>query len=490
MRLKKLIESLDSVKFYSDAGDFEVKGISCNSKQVSGDYIFVAIKGASVDGNKFIREAIERGAMAVVKSPRVHQGFTKSPRNITFIEVPDERKALARLAAEFYGKPSLKMRVVGITGTNGKTTVSYLIESVLKEANFIPAVIGTINYRFKNKVVLSKNTTPGPIELQSMLAEMVKAGVDYSIMEVSSHGLDQDRTEQINFSSAVFTNLTQDHLDYHKTQERYFQAKAKLFKNLESTAFAVINNDDAYSGRLKSLTGVKLFSYGIENKADVMAKDIKADLWRTEFNLSAPDFRDSLDIKLIGRHNVYNVLACFAWAIGEKLDLKTVKRGLEKFEPVPGRLQKINLSGDFSVFVDYAHTEDALKNVISALRQISQNRIIVVFGCGGERDRTKRPKMGRVVSELADYAIITNDNPRSEGPEKIIGDIKKGIKNNNYCVIPDRLEAIRKSLSLAKPGDIVLVAGKGHENYQVFKDKIMHFDDCEAVRQCLKSMNY
>jgi UDP-N-acetylmuramoyl-L-alanyl-D-glutamate--2,6-diaminopimelate ligase len=509
----QLIKSLNKFKIYSDAADtsmpsegwskktplginakqsrtidFEVKGISCDSKQVSGDFIFIAIKGVNADGNNFIQEAIEKGAKAVIKSPDDH--VPASPKNIVFIEVADERIALARLAAEFYGNPSSKMRVVGITGTNGKTTTAYLIERVLKEGNFIPAVIGTINYRFKDKLIPSKNTTPGPIELQSMLADMLKKGVNYSIIEVSSHGLDQNRTDQINFSSAIFTNLTQDHLDYHKTQEKYFQAKAKLFKNLGDTAFAVINNDDAYARRLKSLSRGRLISYGIENKADITAKDIKLDLAHTEFNLAAGDFKTNLDIKLIGRHNVYNVLACFAWAVGEGLDLETVKLALEKFNSVPGRLEKINSNAGFSVFVDYAHTEDALKNVISALRQISKNRIIVVFGCGGNRDKTKRPKMGSVVSKLADYAIITNDNPRCEAPEEIIEDIKKGIEGDNYCVILERFEAIKKSLSLAKSGDIVLLAGKGHENYQIFKDKIMHFDDCEVARQCLKSMNY
>jgi UDP-N-acetylmuramoyl-L-alanyl-D-glutamate--2,6-diaminopimelate ligase len=489
MRLKQLIESLNTFELYSDAGDFQVKGISCNSKQVSDDFIFVAIKGVNADGNKFIQEAIQKGARAVIvhgpQCPSVH-----GKEKVTWVCVDDTRRALAKLAAEFYGNPSFEIRVVGITGTNGKTTVSYLIESILKEADFIPAVIGTINYRFKDKVIPSKNTTPGPIELQSMMAYMLKEGVDYSIMEVSSHGLEQDRTDQIHFSSAIFTNLTHDHLDYHKNLEDYFQAKAKLFKNLDHSAFAVINNDDAYARRLRSLSRVKFITYGIESNSDIMAKDIKLDLSHTEFELSAPDFKTSLDIKLIGRHNVYNVLACFSWAVGEKLDLKIVKQALEKFNLVPGRLEKINSNGDFCVFVDYAHTEDALKNVLSALRQISHNRIIVVFGCGGERDKTKRPKMGSVVSNLADYAIITNDNPRSEAPEEIIEDIKKGIESDNYCIIPERFEAIKKSLSLAKSGDIVLVAGKGHENYQIFKNKIMHFDDCEAVRQCLKFMNY
>ncbi len=487
MKISQLIRILDAGD-NAVLNDFEVCGISCNSKDVFENFVFVAINGNREDGNRFVGEALSKGAKAVV-TQRPAPSIQYSNK-VSFIKVKDTRRALAKLAAEFYGNPSSKVKVVGITGTNGKTTISYLIEALLKEDRALPAVIGTINYRFKDRVIPSKNTTPGPVELESMLADAVKEGITYAIMEVSSHALDQDRTEGINFHSAIFTNLTQDHLDYHKTKENYFKAKAKLFRNISPPSFAVINNDDKYGRRLKELTGAKVITYGIENKADVVAKDIRFDCLATEFRLLSPRGEINLASRLIGRHNIYNILATVAWAQEEGIDLFIAKSVLERFGYVPGRLERIDFAGSFSVFVDYAHTEDALENAIKTLRQLSGNRIIIVFGCGGERDKTKRPKMGKVATELSDYAIITNDNPRSEDPQEIIEDIKKGVRKANYCVIPERIEAIKKSLSLAKPKDIVLVAGKGHENYQIMKDKVLHFDDREAIRECLKSMSY
>ena len=502
MRIKQLIKALGNFSNYSNLADFEVSGISCNSKAVKDGFIFVAIRGNRQDGNKFIEEAIERGAKAIIVQSPSHpvcptgrqvilsrRQAGKSTAKIPFIRVKDTRKALAKLAAEFYGGPSSKIKVIGVTGTNGKTTITYLLEALLKEAEFLPAVIGTINYRFKDKIIPSKNTTPGPIELQSLLADMLKTGIDYAIIEVSSHALDQDRTLGIKFHSAVFTNLTQDHLDYHKTLENYFRSKAKLFENISPPAFAVINNDDKYGRRIKELTKARIITYGIKNKADIRARDIKFDCLHTEFKLLGAGLETDFRSRLIGIHNVYNILATVGWALQEGITPATIKSVLEGFSLVPGRLERIDFAGDFSVFVDYAHTEDALKNILKTLRPLTKKRIIVVFGCGGERDKTKRPKMGRLASELSDYAIITSDNPRSEDPMEIIRDIKRGIKKNNYSVMPQRLDAIRESLSLAKPGDIVLVAGKGHENYQILKDRSIPFDDREAVKECLKSMN-
>ena len=487
MKLTQLIKILDS--YHVDSfEDFEVSGISCNSKDVKDNFIFVAIKGTNLDGHRFIKEAIEKGARAIVVQSL--ESRVQSQEKAFFIIVEDTRKTLAKLAMEFYGNPSSKIKVVGITGTNGKTTVTYLIEAILKEAGFVPSVIGTINYRFKDRTIPSKNTTPGPLELQSMLADMAEEGIDYAIMEVSSHALVQDRTEAINFKSAIFTNLTQDHLDYHKTQENYFQAKAKLFINLDSSSSAFINNDDGYGRRIQKLTSAKVITYGIENQSSVVAKDIKFDISHTGFLLNSTHGQTNFKIRLIGRYNIYNILAAISWALEEDIDLSVIKSAIEKFYLVPGRLERIDFKGDFGIFVDYAHTEDALRNVINTLRQLFHNKLIVVFGCGGERDKIKRPKMGYVVSELADYAIITNDNPRSEEPQAIIEDIKKGIRKENFCVIQDRKEAIRKSLSIARAGDIVLVAGKGHENYQILKDRAIPFDDREVVKRCLESMNY
>jgi len=312
--------------------------------------------------------------------------------------------------------------------------------------------------------------------------------VKYCAMEVSSHALDQKRVAGINFSHAIFTNLTQDHLDYHKNLENYFLAKAKLFCDLPVTARAIINNDDKYSQRIRQLTKAKVLTYGIKNKSDIMAKNIDFGLHSTEFSLIAGHTNVRMKTNLIGRYNIYNILAAVAWGISEKLTIRDIKFGIEKFKNVPGRLQRVNCSKGSNIFVDYAHTPDALFNVISALRPLVKGKIIVIFGCGGERDKLKRPLMGKVVTELADYAIITSDNPRSENPGQIIKDIQQGIKKSNYCLLSDRGEAIRKGLSLINKADCLLIAGKGHENYQILKNKVLKFSDRKVVQECLKLM--
>ncbi|MDD5237688.1 MAG: UDP-N-acetylmuramoyl-L-alanyl-D-glutamate--2,6-diaminopimelate ligase [Candidatus Omnitrophica bacterium] len=489
MTIKQLIRTLNGVCSYSDLPDLEVKGITSNSKLVGSNFIFVAIKGNRQDGNIFIKEAIENGAKVIIASGLKTHGLLSS-NNVSFIKVKDTRQVLAKIAAQFYGNPSFKVKVVGITGTNGKTTISYLIEALLKKAKRSTAVIGTVNYRFNDKLIPAKNTTPGPVELESMLAQMAKEKIDYAIMEVSSHALDQDRTGGVNFHSAIFTNLTQDHLDYHGTLNKYFLAKARLFKEINPGAFAVINADDCYGNKIRKLTKARVITYGLGEDADVTARDIKSDCFRTQLRLISRQGEINLTTSLIGKHNVYNILAAASWALKEGIELSIIKSAFEDFTHVPGRLEKIDFPGNFSIFVDYAHTEDALKNVLSALRAISGKRIIVVFGCGGERDKTKRPKMGKVVSELSDYSVITNDNPRSEDPKQIIKDILNGMPKDNYCIIPERFEAIKKSLAIAQAGDIVLIAGKGHEDYQILKDRVIDFDDRKVIRECLKSMNY
>jgi len=486
MRIKELLGSIDRNPGAWRCGDFEVRGVTCNSKDARDGFVFVAVKGARADGNSFIDDAVNNGARAVV-----YQGQAgRLKGKCGFIKVKDSRKAAAQLACAFYHDPSAKIRVVGVTGTNGKTTITYLLEAIARQAGRSPAVIGTINYHFKNRVIPAKNTTPGPVELQSLLAQMRDCGVDYCFMEASSHALDQERTEGINFYSAIFTNLTQDHLDYHKTMENYYKAKERLFKDISRRSFIVVNNDDKYGMRLKRASKARLVTYGINTGSRVMAKDIIFDCSGSRFTLASKGVSVPLRTGLIGRHNIYNVLAACAWAMEEGFGVPVIQRAIAGFDPVRGRLERVGSGAGFSVFVDYAHTEDALNNVIRSLRQLSGGRIIVVFGCGGDRDKAKRPKMGRVVTDLADYAVITNDNPRSEDPASIIRDIRKGIKKDNFCILPDRARAIKKSLLLAKSGDIVLVAGKGHEDYQVLKNKTVHFDDREAVNRCLRSMNY
>ena len=474
MRIEELIKLINRRRIF---------GITANSKLAGKNFIFVAVKGARDDGGKFIAEAVKRGARFIVCEPGVK--IRRLP-GTEFVEVKDTRAALAELAACFYRYPSQKLKVVGITGTNGKTTITYLLEALLKEAGKRPGVIGTINYRFQRKSIPAKNTTPGPVEIQSLLAEMVKAGVDYAVMEVSSHALDQQRVGRINFHSAIFTNLTQDHLDYHKTLKNYFSAKAKLFKAVGPGSFAVINNDDRYGARLKRATRARVITYGIKHKADVTAANIKFDFRHTEFDLRLGNKKETFRVRLIGRHNIYNLLAAASWGIKEGIGLKTIKAAFEKFQVVPGRLEQFHSRKGFSVFVDYAHTPDALKNVLDTLRELAPRRIITLFGCGGDRDRLKRPKMGKVVAARSDFAVITSDNPRSEDPADIAGQIKKGIKGTHYCVVLDRRAAIKRSLSMARPGDIVLLAGKGHEGCQVLKEKVVDFDDRKEVRLCLR----
>lgn len=488
MILRELIKVLDCPALKSDIASIDISGVACNSRLVGKDFIFVAIKGTRENGEAFIDEAIKKGAKVIItqSAQRITRNAKRTAQDgVIFIKVKDARKSLAKLAVQFYGNPSAEIKVVGVTGTNGKTTITYLLESLLREAGFSPAVIGTVNYRYNGKIFESKNTTPGPLEIQAMLADMRDSDVDYLAMEVSSHALDQNRIEGVNFHSAIFTNLTQDHLDYHKTKESYFKAKVKLFTGLSKNSFAVINNDDSYGRRLLTKTHAEKLTYGIKAKADFFAQDIEFGLAKTAFRLSSP--RGGIDIttNLIGYHNVYNVLALCAWGVREGFNLELIRSALNKFNFVPGRLERVDSAKDFSVFVDYAHTEDALKNVISTLKHLKHNRIIVVFGCGGDRDKGKRPKMGRVVSNLADYAIITNDNPRSEDPLEIIRDITRGIKKRNYSVVPDRLEAIKESIAIAQAGDIILLAGKGHEAYQIIKNKVFPFDDRKAAQACL-----
>ncbi len=484
MKLKHLIKVLGDCRIEGRVEDFDVCGISSDSKTVQEGFIFVAVKGVRQDGRIFIEEAIRRGARVIV-SRDIAEKIKPAP-GIVFITVADDRLALARLANEFYGHPSRQVKTVGITGTNGKTTVSYLLESLLEGCGFSAGIIGTVNYRFRGKVIESRNTTPGPLELQSILAMMQKEGISFALIEVSSHALDQERVEGVDFHSAIFTNLTQDHLDYHQNLENYFQAKSRLFQELKPHAFAVINNDDRYAARLKGLTAARVVTYAIDNAADITATDIKLYLSHSEFTLNAAGRKLNISIPLIGRHNVYNALAALSWGIAAGLDLSGMEKALAKFSLVPGRLEKIENNKDLNIFVDYAHTEDALRNVITSLRQITPARIIVVFGCGGERDKTKRPKMGETVTALADYAVITSDNPRSEDPGAIVEDIKRGISKDNYEVVLDRRSAIAKALSLARAKDAVLIAGKGHESYQIFKNSVVYFDDREVTRECLR----
>jgi UDP-N-acetylmuramoyl-L-alanyl-D-glutamate--2,6-diaminopimelate ligase len=482
MKIKELLKSSGINCNLKD--NFKVNGVALSSKQVREDFVFIAIKGNRSDGNIYIDEAIKNGAKVIVHSAKciVHS----KNRDLVVIKVKDARKAAAKLAASFYDHPSAKMHVVGVTGTNGKTTVTYLIEAIIRKAKFKSGVIGTINYRFQNKVISSTNTTPGPVDLQKMLSDMRNAGVKFVAMEVSSHALDQDRVAGIDFKSAIFTNITQDHLDYHRTKANYFKAKSRLFSALSRGSKAIINADDRHSSALKKITKARVVTYAIDRKADYYAREIKFDVRHTEFLLVCGKKRYFIKTSLVGKYNVYNILAAAAWAREAGFSLKNIKAAVEGFGVVPGRLERVKCDKGYSVFVDYAHTEDALKNVLITLQQLPNKRIIVVFGCGGERDRSKRPKMGRVVSEMADYCVVTSDNPRSEDPELIAQEIIRGIVKNNYRLVLDRAEAIKEAFDIAASGDIVLLAGKGHEDYQILKRGKVPFSDREVALRCLR----
>jgi len=498
--IKQILENLDIIKIYNHEllNNTVVSGIKYNSKEVTNGDIFVCLSGKHTDGNLFINEAVSKGAVAIVTQKEPQEKVS-----CPVIIVSDVNSALAKISSNFYEHPSKKVLLIGVTGTNGKTTVCYLLESIFTTAGYKTGVIGTINYRYNAKIIQATHTTPFSSDLQKILYEMVKEKVEVVIMEVSSHSLVQKRVEGCEYDIAIFTNLSSEHLDYHKTMENYFEAKSLLFKNLKDTKkevffnsnlgekTCVINYNDEYGKKLISLCSVKnIFLYSINNKNKInkyplfSAVDIKYTPSSTEFEIVNGSNKTKIFSHLIGKFNVENILAAFVAAYSQKLKIETIKEGIEKVRCIPGRLEKVDIPANFSVIIDYAHTPDALEKVIIILKSIPHKKLIVVFGCGGDRDRSKRPTMGAIATTLADYVIVTSDNPRTEDPNKILLDIELGIKkvgNTNYEIISDRKEAIYKALSIASDNDIVLLAGKGHENYQIIGTQKIHFDEREIV---------
>jgi len=463
-----------------------VKKITVDSRKVKKGDLFIAARGHNTDGYKFIDKAIKNGARIVVSD----RDFI-APESVKKIIVKDARKATPAIAGNFYNHPSKRLKIIGVTGTNGKTTITYLIESILNATKKKSGIIGTINYRITGKQIPAVNTTPGPLELQSLLYETLKKDAAYLVMEVSSHSLDQNRVDCVYFDVGVFTNITKEHLDYHRTVKNYFRAKTKLFTKLKKNGAAILNNDDRMVASLKGRINKKVITYGIKKSSDVMAKDIELSVGFSNFTVKTPNGTISIRTKLLGRHNISNILASIAASIALGIDLKEIKKGIEHFKIVPGRLEPVDLGQRFKVFVDYAHTEDALYNILSLLKDVTKSgKIITVFGCGGNRDRAKRPLMGDVACRFSDKVVITSDNPRFEDPMFIISEIEKGVKDEftNYDIVPDRKEAIGKALRLAQEGDVVLIAGKGHEKYQIIKDKTLPFDDCEVAGCILKTI--
>lgn len=486
----KLSDFFQDGEILASRGDLDrpISGITMDSRRVVPGTLFFALPGLRADGSSYVDEAVGRGAVAVVlrKLPSI------TPAKITYLQVADPRQVLARVAQRYFKNPDRELRVVGVTGTNGKTTVTHLIKHLL-ESEARTGLLGTIQYDLGARTVPSFKTTPESLDVFGMMAQMRDAGCKNAVMEVSSHGIDQNRVLGVQFGAAVFTNLTRDHLDYHKTLEAYFEVKTRLFTGgLGSVPpLAVINLDDVYGQRLAKDLREKqalqrVVTYGEHPEAQVRAEALRLEFQGSRFRLVWPRGSAEVHSPLLGRYNVSNVLAALATAHGLGLELGPLLTRLTGFKGVPGRMECMDAGAGFNVVVDYAHTDDALRNALGMLRSITPGRLLVVFGCGGNRDRSKRPLMVRAVQEYADHAFATADNPRSEGLPRIFEDMRGGVlEQARLSWIEDRRRAISLALDMAKPGDCLLIAGKGHESYQEFADTVVPFDDRQAVRELL-----
>jgi UDP-N-acetylmuramoyl-L-alanyl-D-glutamate--2,6-diaminopimelate ligase len=508
IELKKLLEGVQIRRIAGDSRK-EIAGIAYHSEQVRKGFLFAAIRGMAADGHRFIEEAVERGAVAIVSEEDRGTGPAAA------ISVANSRQALARISANFYGNPSSRVRLIGITGTNGKTTLTYLLESIFRRAGWNAGVIGTINYRYGKESISAPNTTPESLDLQRVLAEMVKEGVSHVVMEVSSHGLDLDRADGCQFDGAVFTNLTPEHLDYHRTMGHYFESKRKLFsdyllKSPKDRRFAVTNHDDPKGEAMVEGIDLPVYRYGLNPSCDISADQVTSSFEGLSCRIKVPGEAFPIRSQLIGGFNLYNILAAVAAGLFMDLSPEILKEGIESLAGVPGRFEKVANNRGIHILVDYAHTQDALERVLLGLKAILEGsrpgeapKIITVFGCGGDRDRTKRPLMGGVAGKYSDMAILTSDNPRTEDPMAILDEVEKGLKEisleqwspetltawrskKGYLKVPDRREAIRRAIGLARPRDAVLIAGKGHEDYQIIGKKKFPFDDHIEIKKALE----
>ncbi len=472
-----------------------ILGIAHDSNQVGSDFLFAAIKGETTDGHAFISQAVERGASALL----VETVDGIELRDISVVVVDDCRSSLAQISSNFYNHPTKELKLVGITGTNGKTTTTYLLESILQTDNKNVGVIGTVEHRYQGAKITSNMTTPESIDLMALLRDMRNSGVEYVVMEVSSHALDKKRVQGCHFDTAVFTNLSQDHLDYHKTLDNYFKAKKSFFaevlkKSVKRPISSVINVDDPYGRKLIKGSPGNLISYSLEDRhAQVFADEIELTNEGIVSKVRTPWGNIDIRSKLLGRHNLSNILAATASALSLGLSPDSIEKGVSSLSSIPGRLERVDNHLGITVLVDYAHTPDALKNVLQVARPLTKGRLILVFGCGGDRDPMKRPMMGRIGRKLSDILIVTSDNPRTEPPEKIIEDIEIGVfegafTGKTYFRIVDRRSAIEKAIEIAGEGDTVLIAGKGHENYQIFGKVKSPFDDREVAKSKINEM--
>lgn len=476
MNLDNLLKDLNLGKTYNE----EINEIQYDSRKVKNGDVFVAIKGFSVDGHKFIDKAIENGAKVIIGEEDL------VIENALYIKVEDSRKALATLAKNYFDNPQKKMKIIGITGTNGKTTSAFMMKSLLESKGYKVGLIGTICNMIGEKKLKTERTTPESLELYKLFNDMIEENMDYCVMEVSSHSLALDRVYGIEFSTGVFTNLTVDHLDFHKTLENYFNEKKKLFK---VSINKVVNIDNEYGIDLKNQYSEAL-SYSVDKNGDLNATNLHISSKGVKFDVAYKDKVEHISINIPGKYNVENALGVIGVALQEGMTLREIADGMKKLKAVPGRCELVSFGENipFDIIVDYAHTPDGLENIIKTLKELTEGRLITIFGCGGDRDKTKRPIMGRIATELSDIAIVTSDNPRTEEPGAIIKDILSGINSDNYIVEENRLESIKKGMMMAKEKDVLLIAGKGHEDYQILKDKTIAFDERVIVKELIKEL--
>lgn len=491
MKLKQIIAEA-GIADAESVIDREISGIAYDSRQVTPGMLFVAIRGRNVDGHEYIKTAIKRGAAAVICQM---DALTHSP--LGALRVPDTRVALARTAAAFYDHPSSKLGVVGVTGTNGKTTVSFMLKHILETVGRKTGLLGTVRYEIGERMIPAQRTTPEALEIQQMMRQMLRANCVDCVMEVSSHGLEQNRVDQVAFDVAIFTNLTPEHLDYHGGMDAYFDAKRKLFEFLRSGAkagAAVINIDDSYGARLaEEFADVDQLTLGCAPSADLRLEEVSVSSDLTRFAFATSGVTHQCELPLLGRYNVMNALAAIGGAMKLGVSVVDAVRALRSVATVPGRLEAVDAGQPFSVLVDYAHTEDALNNAMTTLREIVDGRLLTLFGCGGNRDARKRAAMGAVTARMADLAVLTSDNPRNESPELIADEVMVGYASvrDEGCVVElDRARAIEQIIGMAQPGDIVLIAGKGHETYQEFENTVVPFDDRVHAREALETLGY
>lgn len=473
MKLGKLIKT---EKF----ADIEINAITDDSRKVTSGCAFVCISGPVSDGHKFAADAVNKGASVIICERDL--GLDNQ------IIFPDTRTLYAEMCAKWFNDPTSRIKVIGVTGTNGKTSVTYMLKAILEEAGHKVGLIGTIQNMIGDKVIPTNNTTPGPYQLNELFSKMIEDGCDYAVMEVSSHALDQRRVHGIRFAAAMFTNLTQDHLDYHLTMENYLLAKKRLFS---MTDLAIINYDDEWFTPLTDGLKCKTVTYSaVSDESNYSAKNILYSPTGVEFEFVGYSVIGRMKLHTGGKFSVYNAMCAASCAVEIGIPVQTISAAFDRLQGVKGRAEVVPTGRDFSVIIDYAHTPDGLVNILSTFKECKKNRLIVLFGCGGDRDRTKRPLMAKACAELADFVIVTSDNPRSENPEKIIEDILVGLENTKtkYVTIPNRIEAINYAVANAKKDDIIVLAGKGHETYQILADKTIHLDEREVVKEALERL--